>query len=599
MSSAVATGLDKSELNLLWENYVSDVRARAEGDWFRILGILAPALEDALSRPGRNVPCPSHGGKDGFRLKKDSHRHGAGGCNTCGFKPNGFHLLMWINNWRFGTAVREVGDTVGLEWEGARKEGLQRARPAPKKEFAAPQRMTLANFKPTPADLRVLRGVRQLLDRGKPIEWVKDYAPTRYFGLRGLGEICKDPPQDLLYVPDLEYYRQIDVLDSNGKPLKKEGQIVTKAELVDKLPAILCLVRNLEGEVVGVHRIWFTQEGAKPFKDLPPEVREKMPTKKLVMMPHNLSISGAAIRLYNANGTVGVGEGVETVLGARLLMVARQQGRRIPVWAGISTSGLGAMEFPDYISEIYIFADNDKVPANKVHLGIGPGEEASWKLRNRVLDRGGARIFLPPRVDTDWNDVYVTFKERQARISQHFRAAFLTSEQLAEYERAEAAKAEAESKLAAEKSAKEEAARAQEEALSPTAELERQIRDMDREPDDEQVDPGPEIQIDEASVARQAVAPWERPFPPVESAPENPPSRGEPEITPQIDPEWEAQMAMANAAAQPEEVPDNEITSEQAGVPANWELLDRQFVTGKPHYRIIPDPVVSLEMKMG
>lgn len=60
-------------------------------------------------------------------------------------------------------------------------------------------------------------------------------------------------------------------------------------------------------------------------------------------------------------------------------------------------------------------------------------------------------------------------------------------------------------------------------------------------------------------------------------------------------------MAMANAAQEEDyiEPPRGpELTPEQAGVPPNWELLDREIVMGKPHYRIGPEleraPTISM-----
>ncbi|MGB5675668.1 MAG: primase-helicase zinc-binding domain-containing protein, partial [Gemmatimonadota bacterium] len=73
-----------------------EVRAHAADRWIEILGAVAPALEPALSHPGRHVPCPVHGGKDGFRLFRDVDRTGGGVCNTCGSFHDGFALLMWV-----------------------------------------------------------------------------------------------------------------------------------------------------------------------------------------------------------------------------------------------------------------------------------------------------------------------------------------------------------------------------------------------------------------------------------------------------------------------------------------------------------------------
>ena len=71
-----------------------DVRQLAAGRWTEILEAVAPALEPALRRPGRHVPCPVHGGKDGFRLFRDVAQTGGGICNTCGAFHDGFAVLM-------------------------------------------------------------------------------------------------------------------------------------------------------------------------------------------------------------------------------------------------------------------------------------------------------------------------------------------------------------------------------------------------------------------------------------------------------------------------------------------------------------------------
>lgn len=51
-----------------------EVRNRI-GNWDAVLAGLAPELAAALSRKGRHVPCPVHGGRDGFRLFRDPSGH--------------------------------------------------------------------------------------------------------------------------------------------------------------------------------------------------------------------------------------------------------------------------------------------------------------------------------------------------------------------------------------------------------------------------------------------------------------------------------------------------------------------------------------------
>ena|GEM_PF-3875092 len=60
------------------------VRQHSRGHWLAILSRLAPELAPAIQRLGRHVPCPVHGGKDGFRLFRDAPETGGGICNSCG-----------------------------------------------------------------------------------------------------------------------------------------------------------------------------------------------------------------------------------------------------------------------------------------------------------------------------------------------------------------------------------------------------------------------------------------------------------------------------------------------------------------------------------
>lgn len=97
------------------------VRDAARGQWLEIFLALAPHLEVAIQRAGRHTSCPVHGGKDGFRLFKDTHLTGGGICNTCGPKSDGISLLMWSNGWDFPTALQHVAGLLGVEPEASKK----------------------------------------------------------------------------------------------------------------------------------------------------------------------------------------------------------------------------------------------------------------------------------------------------------------------------------------------------------------------------------------------------------------------------------------------------------------------------------------------
>ena len=57
---------------------------KARGLWADILGELAPELMPAIEAGADHVPCPVHGGKDGFRVFNDFQETGGGVCNTSG-----------------------------------------------------------------------------------------------------------------------------------------------------------------------------------------------------------------------------------------------------------------------------------------------------------------------------------------------------------------------------------------------------------------------------------------------------------------------------------------------------------------------------------
>ena len=97
------------------------VKAAAQGHWDAIFSALAPTLAQAQDRPGQHVPCPVHGGTDGFRLFKHYAEKGDGICNTCGARTDGFDMLCWVNGWTFVQALTEVAKYLGLKPDNAHR----------------------------------------------------------------------------------------------------------------------------------------------------------------------------------------------------------------------------------------------------------------------------------------------------------------------------------------------------------------------------------------------------------------------------------------------------------------------------------------------
>lgn len=114
---------------------IEEVKHILGDNWLAVLYGLAPELSKALEAPGRHASCPVHGTAkrkgDGFRLFKDAHRTGGGICNTCGPRPDGFGLLMWLKGWSFQDCLLAVGDFVNAPKHLTKKGRAEQVQPKP------------------------------------------------------------------------------------------------------------------------------------------------------------------------------------------------------------------------------------------------------------------------------------------------------------------------------------------------------------------------------------------------------------------------------------------------------------------------------------
>jgi putative DNA primase/helicase len=93
---------------------ISDrVKEQISGKWDLYMAT-EPRLNDALHKKGKHVPCPIHGGKDGFRFFPDMNEKGAGICNTCGYM-DGFTLLMKLRGIGFYPVVCDIADFLEIK----------------------------------------------------------------------------------------------------------------------------------------------------------------------------------------------------------------------------------------------------------------------------------------------------------------------------------------------------------------------------------------------------------------------------------------------------------------------------------------------------
>ena len=177
-----------------------------------------------------------------------------------------------------------------------------------------------------------------------------------------------------------------DYLASRGlecpESLKAHRQVpyYQDKELIGHFVAMLGTVENLYGKPVTYH-VTYLRNGQKA--PLTPARKIMKPTEP---------VKGAAIRLYEPGLRLGVAEGIETAIAAKML-------HGIPVWAVMSTAGMESWFPPEGVDRVFIFADNDK------KFG---GQKAAYALAHKLAVHGKFEevgVIIPPRPGQDWNDV--------------------------------------------------------------------------------------------------------------------------------------------------------------------------------------------------
>lgn len=332
------------------------VRNAAHGRWIEILTALAPELDAALSKPGRHVSCPVHGGKNGFRLFKDADWLGGGVCNTCGSFHDGFALLRWLKCVDFPTIVEMVNEIV---LGGS---------------VIQPRRLARKPIQPAPPPDESIR-VRLNATWGQAFPHISPKASLMwtYFQNRGINLSVKESVNNLRLHPGLKSF------DEDGK---YEGTY----------PCILALVQDRDGQPVTIHRTYITHDGLKaPVEN----------AKKMMPLIPGRAVQGAACRLTRSLASLGVCEGIETALAVWLAT-------GVAVWPTLNAPLLSLFDPPPGVKIVWIWGDNDLSKT---------GELAALELKKK-LDAANVEsgIWIPdasilpaasstPRKGVDWLDV--------------------------------------------------------------------------------------------------------------------------------------------------------------------------------------------------
>ncbi len=310
----------------------SVVRNAARGVWLSVLDSLAPELERAIEKPGkRHIGCPVHGGHDGFRLFRDADISGGGICNSCGAKPDGFSLLMWLRGWSFPEALSAVADELGISTDPDHKKPVVERKP-----------VAFNKSKPSVVDDRLKVILRTVWQESKPISHSEAEPVRLYLQRRGLDSLIPDWPS-IRFHPNMQYR------DEDGK-------------LIGHFPAMLALVEGGH-EAITIHRTFLTEDGRKAPVDSP---------KKMMPAPSNKLIVGSAIRLGSPGRVLGVTEGIETAL-------AVLEATGTVTWALISATLMSHFVIPQGVEKLIIWSDLDRSHA---------GAFAAQKLAERAKTQG-------------------------------------------------------------------------------------------------------------------------------------------------------------------------------------------------------------------
>ena len=323
----------------------------AKGHWPYILEDLVDQLKPALGAPGEHVSCPVHGGSNGFRLFDDYADTGGGICNTCKGKANGVRLIAWIQ----GTDVDTAAEKVARWLNSDAKLELKKRAPPP--------RVTVIRD-----PVKAFNNIAKVWHASLPLA---GSIAEKYLENRGIWK--SNMSSVLRFHPGLEYWA------GKGDNLRKIGVF----------PCLLAPFRDKDGLLVTLHRIFLTPEGLKAPVDDP---------KK--SMTYCRQENGGAVRLFPVRRVMGVAEGLETALAARVIS-------RVPIWSTLNKGCLERFIPPDHVQHLIIFGDKDR---------SGSGQMASEILADRMVELGKTvEIVMPTQAippnakGLDWSDVLKDF----------------------------------------------------------------------------------------------------------------------------------------------------------------------------------------------
>lgn len=360
------------------------VNNAARGRWAWILPSIVPEIASAISAGERkHVDCifPDHqDGKRKFRITNTFADVGRVICTCTDDDPvsNGISLIMRARCCDFKTARTLVMEELGMRIVGSY------SRPPPTRPLppikAGPSAEELKAERK-----KVQKRIGEIWGETIPLTHPDAEPAMLWFDNRSV------LPQHGEF-NDVRFHRSLAYYDGNM--------------VIGHFPCIVSMLRDNTGMTRTLHRTFISQDGRKPA-----EIASGQ-TRKLFSVPNNTTAAGSAIRLDEPGVCLMLAEGLETALTARRLT-------GLPTWSCVSKDILKAIEIPECVKYVTIWADKDRSDA---------GQQAALDLYNRLKASGIRCVaMLPPGDITegskglDWNDLLITHGYDAVRRDFMFR----------------------------------------------------------------------------------------------------------------------------------------------------------------------------------
>lgn len=151
-------------------------------------------------------------------------------------------------------------------------------------------------------------------------------------------------------------------------------------------PTMLGLIQDARGVGVSWH-LTYTKNGKKLQGG----------TARKIMPPKG-TITGAAIRLHEHEGTICLAEGIETALAASKIS-------KLPAFSVMNAHCMATFEPPEDITEVQIYADNDKSYV---------GQKSAYQLAERLAAKQiKVDVHISPTPGEDWLDEFNKLKLKE------------------------------------------------------------------------------------------------------------------------------------------------------------------------------------------